>query len=73
MRTSSRRTIISTPEPYRLTDYAAYYRLVKRRLEAAIDCGAAETYPEPVQQCEICAWWGAVRLAASRGRSPHAS
>ena len=46
------------PEPYRLTDYAAYYRLVKRRLEAAIDSRAAETYPEPVQQCEICAWWG---------------
>src|SRR5262249_53347525 len=29
------------PEPYRLADYEAYYRLVKRRLEAAIDSGSA--------------------------------
>jgi uncharacterized protein len=54
------------PEPYRLADYEAYYRLVKRRLEAALAEPSAasdtngfrpSTYPEPVPQCEICAWW----------------
>jgi predicted RecB family nuclease len=55
------------PEPYRIADYAAYYRLVQRRLDAALLGGAAAgdapprstiaTYPEPVQHCEICAWW----------------
>ena len=46
------------PEAYRLADYAAYYRLVKRRLEEAIAVEKTATYPEPVMQCEICAWWG---------------
>src|SRR6185295_7238635 len=44
------------PEPYRLADYSAYYRLVKRRLEAALDA-APTTYPEPAQYCDVCAWW----------------
>jgi uncharacterized protein len=46
------------PEPHRLADYGAYYRLVKRRLEAALTDHARRTYPEPVEQCAICAWWG---------------
>ncbi|MBI2969111.1 MAG: TM0106 family RecB-like putative nuclease [Gammaproteobacteria bacterium] len=45
------------PEPHRLADYAAYYRLVKRRLEEAIAKENATTYPEPVMHCEVCAWW----------------
>jgi predicted RecB family nuclease len=45
-----------TPEPYRLAEYAAYYRLVKRRLEAALDA-APPTYPEPAQHCDVCVWW----------------
>ena len=44
------------PEPYRLADYSAYYRLVKRRLEAALEA-APPTYPEPAQHCDVCAWW----------------
>jgi predicted RecB family nuclease len=44
------------PEPYRLADFTAYYRLVKRRLEAALEENAS-TYPEPVPQCDVCAWW----------------
>ena len=44
------------PEPYRLADYAAYFRLVKRRLEAALEV-APPTYPEPAQHCDVCAWW----------------
>jgi len=45
------------PEPYRLADYAAYYRLVKGRLERALARPDTVTYPEPVTHCEICAWW----------------
>ena len=44
------------PEPYRLADYTAYYRLVKRRLDDALANGTV-TYPEPVMHCEVCAWW----------------
>lgn len=45
------------PEPYRLADYSAYYRLVRRRLEDALGQPDAATYPEPVQHCEVCNWW----------------
>jgi uncharacterized protein len=45
------------PEPHRLGDYAAYYRLVKRRLEEALEGRDSLTYPEPVLHCEVCAWW----------------
>ncbi len=47
-------------ETYRVEDYLAYYRLVRRRLEAAVDAEtptAPHTYPEPVPHCEICRWW----------------
>ena len=55
------------PDVYRLDDFAAYYRLMRRRLEAVIDStpkagGEASsespsTYPEPVPHCDICRWW----------------
>jgi predicted RecB family nuclease len=46
-------------EPYRVLDYAAYYRYVKGRLEAAVGDGegAVLTYPEPTPHCEMCKWW----------------
>jgi predicted RecB family nuclease len=46
-------------EPYRVSDYAAYYRYVKRRLEDAIEKNGSvtETYPEPTPHCSICRWW----------------
>lgn len=47
-------------ETYRVEDYLAYYRLVRRGLEAAADAataGAPPTYPEPVPHCDICRWW----------------
>src|SRR5690606_26122641 len=47
-------------EEYRLAEYAAYYRLVKRRLEEAVrldEAAASAIYPEPVEHCEVCAWW----------------
>lgn len=44
------------PESYRLSSFAAYYRVVKRALQDAVKA-FAETYPEPVSHCEVCKWW----------------
>jgi len=46
-------------ESYRVSDYSAYYRYVKQRLEHAIEnsAGVTETYPEPTPHCSICRWW----------------
>src|SRR5260370_7495671 len=45
-------------ERYRVTDYAAYFRYVKNRLERAIQNGDSNaTYPEPVPHCDICRWF----------------
>lgn len=48
------------PEPYRVLDYAAYYRQVKSRLEEVVDrsTGRQATYPEPNAHCSVCRWWG---------------
>lgn len=43
-------------ETYRVLDYAAYYRSVRRRLEETIHRRPA-TYPEPTEHCEVCRWW----------------
>jgi predicted RecB family nuclease len=45
------------PESYRLASFAAYYRVVKQALQGAVETGAGETYPEPVDHCDICRWW----------------
>jgi len=45
------------PESYRLSAFAAYYRVVKSDLFAALKAGSNGTYPEPVSRCEICRWW----------------
>ena len=45
------------PESYRLTSFAAYYRVVKHALREAVKAGAGGTYPEPVRHCDICRWW----------------
>src|SRR6266540_2669914 len=47
-------------ETYRVEDYLAYYRLVRRRLEAAVDARGEDgvaTYPDPVPHCEVCRWF----------------
>ncbi len=59
---------VVTPDPearvqsFRVQDYSAYFRLVRRRLEATTEQDPAEVaatnYPEPVEQCDICRWWG---------------
>ena len=45
------------PQVFRSSDYLAYYRLVRRSLEAAVaDDVDTQTYPDPRQHCEICRW-----------------
>ena len=47
-------------EPYRVLDYAAYYRYVKSKLAKTIqdDNGGEGTYPEPTAHCDMCKWRG---------------
>jgi predicted RecB family nuclease len=46
------------PETFRTSDFLAYYRFVKSRLEAEIDADTIRTtYPDPVEHCELCQWW----------------
>ena len=45
------------PQQYRFADYAAYFRKVKHALQAAMAGSTPdETYPDPVEHCEICRW-----------------
>lgn len=48
-------------ERYRVPDFAAYYRSIKASLEHAVkgDGALVGTYPEPVEHCDICAWFSA--------------
>jgi predicted RecB family nuclease len=58
---------VVTPDPtapvqtYRVQDYAAYFRLLRKRLETATRETPAtlmgSTYPEPVDYCDVCRWW----------------
>lgn len=45
-----------TVEPYRVLDYAAYYRSVKARIERATAIGQP-TFAEPTDHCDVCRWW----------------
>ncbi len=40
---------------FRVAEYAAYYRTVRRRFEAHADV-PPDSYPEPVEHCAICDW-----------------
>src|SRR6266850_2382348 len=45
-------------EKYRVSEYAAYSRFVMKRLRGAMGGGASkETYPEPVEHCNVCRWF----------------
>ena len=45
-------------ESFALVEFEAYYQTVRRRLEAIDDARkASETYPEPVEHCDVCSWW----------------
>src|SRR6266550_2990033 len=45
---------------YRVDDYAAYFRLIRGRLETTVveddELLAAANYPEPVDHCDVCPW-----------------
>ena len=43
---------------YLVSDFGAYYRAVKRRLEGIVDKGhqPGTTYPDPVAHCAMCDW-----------------
>ena len=45
---------------YRVDDYAAYFRVIRGRLEETVgeddDVLAAANYPEPVDHCDVCPW-----------------
>ena len=45
------------PQVFRIADYAAYYRLIRRSLEHAVSFETeSNLYPEPKPHCEICRW-----------------
>ena len=45
------------PQPYRTSDYAAYYRFIRYWLEASVDRAAASgVYPDPKEHCNVCRW-----------------
>ena len=45
------------PQVYRISDYAAYYRLVKSWLESSLeDRVRGPTYPDPKEHCLVCRW-----------------
>jgi predicted RecB family nuclease len=45
-------------ENYRVSEYAAYYRHVQKRLLKAVGEDAVrKTYPEPVEHCNVCRWF----------------
>ena len=47
-------------ETYRVDDFGAYYRLIRRRLEEALEReDDGSTYPDPVPHCDVCRWWPA--------------
>ncbi|GHB49040.1 TM0106 family RecB-like putative nuclease [Mongoliitalea lutea] len=51
---------VKTPEgevSYRVDDYIAYVRLVKKRFLHAIQEAEPATYPDAVPHCDICTWW----------------
>ena len=44
-------------EKYRVSEFGAYYRYVRRKLFSAVTNDVASTYPEPVEHCQICKWF----------------
>lgn len=60
---------------YRVNAYSAFFRLLRRRLEAFVegddDALVAENYPEPVDHCDVCAWSSV--CSAKRRRDDHLS
>jgi uncharacterized protein len=45
-----------TTASFRYADYAAYFRAVRGRFDAAVANGPRSTYPDRVEHCEVCRW-----------------
>ncbi|HEV8697616.1 MAG TPA: TM0106 family RecB-like putative nuclease, partial [Candidatus Limnocylindrales bacterium] len=64
-------------ERLRVDDYMAYYRSTRDRFLTAVAAGEPvafpppDTYPEPVEHCEVCRW--AMECAARRRTDDHLS
>jgi uncharacterized protein len=44
-------------QAFRVAEFAAYYRSVKRGFESVVDeTSVSSTYPEPVEHCALCRW-----------------
>jgi len=72
--------VVSPGDPFsvhehRVTDYAAYFRMVRKRMIEALKRGPdallAVSYPEPVEHCDVCPWWE--RCNAQRRQDDHLS
>ena len=48
-------TSVEGIESFRVTDFSAYFRSVKRRFLDSIEFGPS-TYPEPCEHCTLCDW-----------------
>ena len=45
------------PQQYRTSDYAAYYRFIRRWLEGSVGgTGMPVAYPDPKEHCGVCRW-----------------
>lgn len=72
---------VVTPDPttpvqtYRVDDYAAYFRLIRRQMVETVALGydrvTNENYPDPVEHCEICQWHA--DCSAKRRKDDHLS
>jgi predicted RecB family nuclease len=67
-------TPVATHE-YRVDDFAAYFRMVRDRLQEAVETGheqiTSKHYPEPVDHCAICQW--SPRCRRTRLKDDHLS
>jgi predicted RecB family nuclease len=45
----------ASPERFSIQRYVAYFRKVRSEFEKALKLDA-QTYPEPVEQCDVCSW-----------------
>lgn len=43
-------------QSYRLSDFSAYFRQIRRSFDRELEAGIPYTYPYPVAHCEICSW-----------------
>ena len=43
-------------ESFRVADFSAYFRRIRRHLEELLAAGLDETYPDPVEHCALCRW-----------------